>query len=128
MHPEHPPSAKDDQRIYLDIATIRKTKKGLKDSKGNWQLMVHERTGLKFSDFFDKKSHMVEPPCEHFNRWKTHGKGMKSIHLDNAGENKLLEQLLSTSMARKPRNMNILGTQTRGVYGHSQDKRDSQGW
>jgi hypothetical protein len=34
-HPEQPPSASNDQRIYLDIETVRTTKKGPKVSKGN---------------------------------------------------------------------------------------------
>jgi hypothetical protein len=42
-HPEAPPSMKDDSRIYLDIATIRKTKKGPKVYQGNWRIMVDER-------------------------------------------------------------------------------------
>jgi hypothetical protein len=39
-HPDTPPSTKDENRIYLDIATIKKTKKGPKVYKGNWRIMV----------------------------------------------------------------------------------------
>jgi hypothetical protein len=35
-HPDAPPSTKDEKRIYLDIATIKKTKNGPKVYKGNW--------------------------------------------------------------------------------------------
>jgi hypothetical protein len=59
-HPDTPPSTKDENRIYLNIATIKKTKKGPKVYKGNWRIMVDERTQLKFSDFFDTKNGMVE--------------------------------------------------------------------
>jgi hypothetical protein len=78
-HLDQPPSTRNDQRIYLDIATVCKTKKGSKVSKGNWCLMVHERTGLKFSDFYDTKNELVELTCEHFNRWKRRGKPVKYV-------------------------------------------------
>ena len=38
-------------------------------SKSNWQIMVAERTQLKFSNFFKAKSGMVEPMCEQFFKW-----------------------------------------------------------
>jgi hypothetical protein len=91
-HPDIPPSTKDENRIYLDIANIKKTKKGPKVYKGNWRIMVDERTQLKFSDFFDTKNGMVEDTCEQLHRWKESGQGAKIIRLDNAGENKLLQQ------------------------------------
>jgi hypothetical protein len=54
--------------------------------------MVDERTQLNFSDFFDTKNGMVEETCEQLHRWKESGRGAKIIRLDNAGENKLLQQ------------------------------------
>jgi hypothetical protein len=54
--------------------------------------MVDERTQLKFSDFFDTNNGMVEETCEQLHRWKQSGWGAKLIRLDNAGENKLLQQ------------------------------------
>jgi hypothetical protein len=42
LHPEAPPSTKDEKRIYLDITNIKKTKKGPKVYKGNWRIMVDE--------------------------------------------------------------------------------------
>jgi hypothetical protein len=76
----------------LDIATIKKTKKGPKVYKGNWRIMVDKRTQLKFSDFFDTKNRMLEETCEQLHRWKQSGKEAKIIRLDNPGENKLLQQ------------------------------------
>jgi hypothetical protein len=96
-HPEAPPSTKDEKRIYLDIATIKKTKKGPKVYKGNWRIMVDERTQLQFSDFFDTKNRMVEDTCEQLHRWKQSGRGSEIIRLDNAGENKLLQQRLQSA-------------------------------
>jgi hypothetical protein len=91
-HPDAPPSTKDENCIYLDIATIKKTKKGPKVYKGNRRIMVEERTQLKFSDFFDTKNGMVEETCEQLHCWKESGRRAKIIRLDNAGENKLLQQ------------------------------------
>jgi hypothetical protein len=68
-HPETPPSTKNESHIYLDIATIKKTENGPKVHKGNWRIMVDERTQLKFSDFFDTKNGMVEETCEQLHRW-----------------------------------------------------------
>jgi hypothetical protein len=91
-HPDTPPSTKDESHIYLDIATIKKTKNGLEVYKGNWRIMADERTQLKFSDFFDTKNGMVEETCEQLHRWKESDRGAKIIRLDNAEENKLLHQ------------------------------------
>jgi hypothetical protein len=96
-HQEAPPSTKDENRIYLDIATIKKTKKGPKVYKGNWRIMVNERTQLQFSDFFDTKNGMVEETCEQLHRWKESGREARNIRLDNAGENKLLQQRLQSA-------------------------------
>ena len=78
-------------RVYLDITTI-KAPKGEVISKPNWRIIVDERTGMKFSDFFGKKNDMVEPTCELFQRWQNGGKPAKIVRMDNAGENKLLEK------------------------------------
>jgi hypothetical protein len=67
-HPDAPPSTKDENRVYLDIATIKKTKKGPKVYKGNWRIMVDEQTQLKCSDIFDTKNGMVEDTCEQLHR------------------------------------------------------------
>ena len=40
---------------------------------------------------------MIEPVCERFNRWKQSGKAVKTIRMDNAGENKGLEQRMNSS-------------------------------
>jgi hypothetical protein len=68
QHPKAPPSTKDEKRIYLDIATIKKTKKGPKGYNGTWRIMVDERTQLKFSDFCDTKNRMGEDTCEQLHR------------------------------------------------------------
>jgi hypothetical protein len=54
--------------------------------------MVDEHTELKISDFFDTKNSMVEPTCAKLYKWIQNGIKVKKIRLDNAGENKLLQQ------------------------------------
>jgi hypothetical protein len=88
---EHIPSAENNGRIYLDIATVKRIKDGPKVSKPNWRIMVDECTNLKFSDFYETKAGMVEPTCEQFYRWKQARRPVKFVRLDNAGENKKLK-------------------------------------
>jgi hypothetical protein len=51
----HKAADKDANRIFLDIATVKKLKNGPNVTKPNWQIMVDERTGMKFSDFYENK-------------------------------------------------------------------------
>jgi hypothetical protein len=71
-------------RIYLDIATINRPDKK-QVSKKNWCIMVNERSGTEFSDFYETKDAMIEPTCAQLHRWKQSGHGV-NIHLDNAGK------------------------------------------
>jgi hypothetical protein len=80
-----------EDRIFLDISTI-KNKDDKRVYKSNWRIMVDEHTELKISDFFDTKSGMVEPTCAKLYKWNQNGIKVKKIRLDNAGENKLLQQ------------------------------------
>jgi hypothetical protein len=59
--------------------------------------MVDKRTQLKFSNFYPTKNGMVEPTCEQFQKWKQHGKPVKFVRMDNAGENKLLKKRCESS-------------------------------
>ena len=52
---------------------------------------MDERTGMKFSDFFDTKNGMVEPTLERIHKWSQSGYNVKFVRLDNAGENRLLK-------------------------------------
>jgi hypothetical protein len=55
-------TSKDASQIYLDIPTINcPDKKQI--YKKNWRIMVDERTGTEFSDFYEKKAGMIEPTC-----------------------------------------------------------------
>ena len=89
---EHVTSKDVNGRVHLDLATI-KSKTGFpKPTRSNWVIMVDERTQLKFSSFHETKNGMVEPACVKFDQWRQDGKAVKYVRLDNAGENKLLQQ------------------------------------
>jgi hypothetical protein len=58
------PAKNGKNRIYLDIARVKQRKGMPTATKRNWRIMVNQRMGLKFSNFFDTKNGMVEPTCE----------------------------------------------------------------
>ena len=90
---EHKPSTKNGERVFLDIATVKKPSgTNIRVSKPNWRILVDERTGLKVSDFYATKDRMVDPTCDTLNRWKQAGKPVKYLRCNNAGENKLLQK------------------------------------
>ncbi len=76
IEPSNP--SKDASHIYLDIATINRPDKK-QVYKKNWRIMVNERTGMKFSDFYETKDAMIEPTCAQLHRWKQSSHGMKYI-------------------------------------------------
>ena len=84
-------ATKTEPRVYLDISTVRDTDGDLLRNN-NWRIMVDERTGMKFTDFFARKIDMVEPTCEKLHHWRQNGLAVKYIRLDNAGENKKLQE------------------------------------
>ena len=53
------PLKEGENRIFHDIATVKRTKNQPNVTKPNWRIMVDGRTGLKFSDFFATKNGMV---------------------------------------------------------------------
>ena len=81
------------EKASLDISTI-KAPKGVRVNvtKPQWRILIDHRTMMKFSDFYCKKSDMVEPTCELFNKWKEERKPVKQLRCDNAGENISLEK------------------------------------
>ena len=80
-------------RIYLDIATIKKPKGNVKvNPRRNWCIMVDKKTQIKFSEFYEKKNDMVEPTCKKLRSGKNADLGVNYMRLDNAGENKLLQK------------------------------------
>ncbi len=88
---EHEPAEKGTNQIFLDIASVKKPKKGPNVMKPNWCIMVDEHTGMKFSDFFETKDGMVEPTCMQWHHWKDVELSVKYVRLDNADKNKKLK-------------------------------------
>jgi hypothetical protein len=82
----------NETRVFLDITAIKKPEgeSGSVYKPNCWQIVVDERTQMKFSDFFVSKNGMAEPTCEVFQRWKDVGREVRYLQMDNAGENKLL--------------------------------------
>ena len=56
---------------------IKKAKDGPPVSKSNWWIIVDERTGMKFSDFYASKVAMVEPTFKQWHQWSMVGLGVK---------------------------------------------------
>ena len=89
---------KVNERIHLDISSVKAPKDlQVNVTKPNWRIMVDERTGMKWSDFYEAKSDMVEPTCEEFYQWKLAGKPVQFVRGDNAGENKKLKERLKSA-------------------------------
>ena len=88
----HIKGSKEEPHVFLDLCTVKNKSGQVELTKTNWRIMVDECTEMKFSDFFVKKSDMVEPTCQQLQKWKQAGLGAKFIRLDNAGENKKLQQ------------------------------------
>jgi hypothetical protein len=61
-------------------------------TKNNWRIMADESTNLKISHFYTKKDGMCEPTCELIKKLKDMKIEIKILRMDNAGENKLLQQ------------------------------------
>ena len=93
------PSSKKSQiareRVYLDLTKVTVPKADGSESaikRKNWEVIVDEATGKKWTSFHDSKNGMVEPTCELFNVLKSKGVPVKVMQLDPAGENLKLEK------------------------------------
>lgn len=81
------PLKKGHSRMHTDTATM-KNKKGMpKFRYPIWDMKTIEPWGLKFCEFYKRKSDMIEPTCKMLYRWQQDGKGVNYVRLDNAGEN-----------------------------------------
>ncbi|MEM9078895.1 MAG: zinc finger CCHC domain-containing protein, partial [Bacteroidota bacterium] len=83
-------------RVYLDLSRIVSPKAEEQPKRPNWCLVVDEKTQFKSSSFHETKAGMVEPICQKFSNWKEHGLEVKTIRMDNGGENKKLVQRLNS--------------------------------
>ena len=80
---------KSNERVFLDILTIRKlmNENKLTLTKNKWRIIVEEFSRMEFSNFCDTNNGMIEPTCERFEKWKQNGHPVKFGRCDNAGEN-----------------------------------------
>jgi hypothetical protein len=79
-------------RMYLDISTAKDKKGEPKITKNNWRIMVDKSTKLKISHFYAKKDGVCETTCELIKKLKEMEIEIKILRMNNAGENKLLQQ------------------------------------
>ena len=76
---QDPNDEKDGYRAYLDISTIKKSRKYPEPTSPNWCLIVDgTKLKLKFLHFFKSKNVMVEPTCELLHHWSKAGKILAS--------------------------------------------------
>ena len=72
------------ERLFIDISSVKK--KSLGGSKF-WLLILDDCTDQAWSHFLKKKDHQVKILIEFIKDLKAHGKVVKYIRCDNAGEN-----------------------------------------
>ena len=82
----------EESRMFMDLSTLRSSTGKKSATKGVWCMMTDQRTRLQLSQMFATKNGMVEPTCEKLQQLTNMGLKPTYIRLDNAGENKLLEQ------------------------------------
>ena len=102
---DHNPSTKSNERIFLDIYTIKEPKddKKVTITRMDWFIMVDEYSGMKISSFHDTKNGIVEPTWEIFENWRQNVHPVKFIQCDNGGENVNIE----SRAKRKDWNLNL---------------------
>ena len=88
------PSTKPGELMYLDISTIKGEKDGpAVNAKRHWRMMVDDWSGCKFSKFFTTKNGMIEPTLSQWHKWAQKGIKVQKVRMDNAGENKKLQEM-----------------------------------
>ena len=83
-------------RVYLDLSRIVSSKAKAQPRRPNWTIIVDEKTGYKSSMFKETKDGMIEPTCQKLHNWKQQGMEVKTIRMDNGGENKGLVKRLNS--------------------------------
>ena len=94
----HIPSKISNERMHLDIATIKALEYLKMDvSKPHWRILVDEKVQMKMSDFYATKNGMIEPTCEKFQKWKDADMPVRIVRMDGSGENMKLKQRSESS-------------------------------
>ena len=81
-----------ESRMFMDLSTLRSSTGKKSATKGVWCMLTDQRTRVQISEMYGTKDGMVEPTCEKLQQLTNKGLCPTYIRLDNAGENKLLEQ------------------------------------
>jgi len=83
---------KPNERVGLDITSVKVPNNIMATvTEPHWRIIVDEKTGMKFSDFYKTKNQIGEPTAERFYSWKANGIPVTYLRMDNAGENKALQ-------------------------------------
>ena len=82
--------------VHLDILSTNKPESVSHIYKPHLHIIVVKAMQLKFIHFFEAKD--VGPTCELFSHQKKSGCAVDIIHLDNAGENVLLQNCVSSAL------------------------------
>ena len=95
---EADPLEKGKNRAYVDICPIKPKPGEKKITKPNWRMIVlNDDIQYKVSDFYQKRSDMVEPSCVKLREWRNKGKHVTNLRMDNAGENKSLKDRVNSA-------------------------------
>ena len=71
-------------RWYHDISTVKSRDKSLNVSTPQWHMIVDELSGLKYSQFYAKKSAFVEPMLGMMQKAQQNGKPVQFVRGDNS--------------------------------------------
>ena len=83
-------------RWFTDQSQL-KPPDGLPGTKTTWSVTVDERTKVEVSTFYTAKNKFIEPFCKRVQQKKARGKPVKIIRMDNAGENRPLQERMRSA-------------------------------
>jgi hypothetical protein len=91
----HIPSTFPNQRIFLDISTIREAG-GFPLKRGVCIGIVDEYGKYGMVIFVEKKGELPQVLCQLFSKWKQQKRPVQIVRCDNAGENKAFKKMAMT--------------------------------
>ena len=81
-------ATRPNERLFQDLATVKAPKSlNVTVTRPHWQLLVDERTNMKFSSHHETKDGMVEPTCVKMSKLADIAGDITYLRQDNAGEN-----------------------------------------
>ena len=80
-------ASRPNERLFQDLATVKAPKSlDVAVTRPHWQLLVDERTNMKFSSHRETKSGMVEPTCVKISKLADIAGDIAYLRQDDAGE------------------------------------------